>query len=257
MRIDVAGWVGAALLLVAGAARAEPPPLTYSIEEGMDKAHVYLAWPRNCGADGAPLGKVNLALNPEWVARQHDVDYEVVEQGKRYTVPSYCAATTRIHVLLAKDFPTTPRVAKGDDISIGHKPGETFLVVPAIDAIELGKRPAFFESDPRQTTLALRFDAPRIPDDTKALHLELALSDPTTLDTKRALYTQIPGTEPSAAPSASASAAPSASVALTPAPAAEPPAKDGRSRWVYAAAIFGLFAGGFIAYRQKKQKSPP
>jgi hypothetical protein len=241
MRVGVLVRVAAAtaaVLAVAPVARADAgaTETTYTIEN-LDAYpdQVFVAWPRTCGSTGDPLGAVSLQLNPDWVSRLHEMDYEVVEKGKRHQVSSYCLATMRIHALPAAAFPRATRVATADDASLGKKPGETITILPALDAIDLQQRIPFFASDARQASLPFRFDGPA------GAHHDLVIvgSDGgLTLAPAKAL--------PSAADGGA-----DAGLAVTAAPT--PPTQDIGTRWVYAAAIAGLLAGGVIAYYRKKR----
>ena len=86
---------------------------------------VFVAWPRTCGSTGDPLGAVSLQLNPDWVSRLHEVDYEVLGPGKHQVSP-YCALTTRVFALSSASFPRASRTATADDTALGTRPGDTY-----------------------------------------------------------------------------------------------------------------------------------
>jgi hypothetical protein len=195
----------------------------------------------------------------------------------------------RIYALPADAFPRASRVATADEVSLGKKPGEAFDILPALDAMELQKRPAFFADDARKIASAFRFDAPlggaSVPvaamAAAKTMHQELVIepafvaSPPTfalvTRHVKLGFEKPTPdvdvelsdaGGGPTVATAGTtgadggADAGVSAAVAGGPAPAAPTPASprgDGGTRWVYAAAIGGLVAGGLIAHFRKKK----
>jgi hypothetical protein len=247
-----------AILLTAEPARADGPVVsTYEIED-LD-AHpdqVIVAWPRSCGSTGEPLGAVSLQLNPDWVARLHEVDYEVVGPG-RHELPGYCAKTMRLHALAAAAFPRASRPATADDASLGKKAGETLAILPALDAIELPKRIAFFASDPRRTSASYAFDE-AAPDAgvVTAVHRVLVLeatAPALAVKAKKVTYTFASGPPVTVGAEPAPSTADAGPAVAT--PAAAPPVKDGGTRWVYAAAIGGLLAGGFIAHRRKKNEA--
>jgi len=271
---------GLAAVLGGSSARADVPLHTYSIENVdafPDK--VFVAWPRTCGSTGDPLGAVSLQLNPDWAARQHEVDYEVIRQGAAHQVMPYCLATMRIFALSAAAFPLGNRLASGDDGSLGKKPGETVDLLPALDALELPKRVAFFADDSRKVASPFRFDAPLAGYDAgpavpRGVHRGLVIegafdaSPPSfTLVTKHVKLTFDKPTPDVDLSPADAFATPlagdggpgqpdrgraDAGMAAAPAPPPEPVRGDGGTRWVYAAAIGGLLAGGLIAHYRKK-----
>jgi len=255
--------------LFAGRARADGPVAhTYAIQNvDAYPGKVFVAWPRTCGAAGGPLGAVSLQLNPDWAARQHEVDYEVIRQGAVHQVMPYCLATMRIYALPAEAFARASRVATADDVSLGKKAGETFDILPALDALDLQKRPSFFADDPRKVASPFRFDAPlpgnapAVPAAARAVHRDLVIepsfvaSPPSfalvTSHVRVSFDKPTPDSDvyPSDAGAATADAG---VVAAAPAPASSPRG-DGGTRWVYAAAIGGLVAGGLIArYRKRK-----
>jgi len=264
-----------AALLWGSSARADAPAVTYTITnlDGFPD-RVFVAWPRTCGSTGDPLGAVSLKLNPDWATRQHEVDYEVLKQGAVHQVATYCLATTRIYALRATEFPRATRVATADDVSLGKKPGETLDILPALDAVELTKRIAFFGDTGRNVVASIRFDrllqlapvgSPPIP--AKVAHFDLRLeadyaATPPTFtafsgDTKITFDPPAGDAGPDAGSTANDAGAVDAgpiAAPSPPAPAPAPaPATDGGTRWVYAAAIGGLIAGGLIAqYRKKK-----
>ena len=218
-----------------------------------------VAWPRTCGSTGEPLGSVSLQLNPDWVGRLHEVDYEVVGKG-RHELSSYCAKTMRLHALPVTAFPKVTRVATADDSSLGKKVGETMEILPALDAIELPKRVAFFASDPRSASAAYAFDE-AAPDagTVKTVHRVLVLDTAApafAIKAKTVTFTFENGpavTLTGESRSPSAGDAGSADAGPTAAPAPPAPSSDGGTRWVYAAAIGGLIAGGLIAHYRKKK----
>ena len=139
----------AAIAIASRGVRADAKAIDYTYEIENLEAHpekVFVAWPRTCGSTGDPLGTVSLQLNPDWVSRLHEVDYEVLGKGKHQVLP-YCAPTTRFFALPSAAFPQASRAATVDDSALGKKPGESYLVLPALDEIELPKRIAFFGSD--------------------------------------------------------------------------------------------------------------
>ncbi|HSO32803.1 MAG TPA: hypothetical protein VLT33_09805 [Labilithrix sp.] len=248
-------------------ARADAPlDSSYEIENvDAHPEQVFVAWPRSCGSTGEPLGAVSLQLNPDWVARLHEVDYEVLGKG-RHQISSYCAKTMRIHALSASAFARASRAATADDASLGKKAGETMEILPALDAIDLPKRVAFFATDPRRASAAYAFDeaAPADAGAVKAVHRVLVAEGVGTpafaLKAKTISYTFEQG--PPLTVSASASTEKPATAdgeradAGVAATVTAAPAKDLGTRWVYAAALGGLIAGGLIAhYRKKKAAS--
>ena len=267
----LAALAGLAAVLGASSARADVPLHTYAIENVdafPDK--VFVAWPRTCGSTGDPLGAVSLQLNP---------DYEVIRQGAAHQVMPYCLATMRIFALSAAAFPRGNRPASGDDGSLGKKAGETVDLLPALDAIELPKRVAFFADDSRKVASPFRFDAPVAGYDAgpavprgvhRAFVIEGAFdaSPPSfTLVTKHVKLTFDKPTPDVDLSPAGASAKlvagdggpgqadrgrADAGMTAAPAPPPEPVRGDGGTRWVYAAAIGGLLAGGLIAHYRKK-----
>lgn len=256
-----------AALLWGGSARADGPALTYTITN-LDAFpdRVFVAWPRTCGSTGDPLGAVSLQLNPDWAARQHEVDYEILKQGAVHQVTSYCLATARIYALRATEFPRSTRVATVDDVSLGKKPGEILDILPALDAIELPKRVAFFGDTGRHGIASMRFDtllqrAPTLPTAAAAAHFDLRLEANYTATPPS--FTAFAGlvklTFDPPAPDAGLAAGPipddagSADAGSMSAPSPPAPTKDGGTRWVYAAAIVGLLAGGLIAHFRKKK----
>ena len=153
------GWLAVAACAVAvgapSAARADvlPPssrPIDYSYElENLEafSDRVFVMWPRSCGSSGQPLGTIDLALNPQWEPRMHDIDYEVVSSAKRLDVPRYCAETMRLYALPAARFATASQVVMEDRWTLGVKKGDTITHVPALDAIDLKARMAFLAED--------------------------------------------------------------------------------------------------------------
>ena len=250
----------AALLWGSGALADGNVASTYEIENIEARPdQVVVAWPRTCGSTGEPLGSVSLQLNPDWVGRLHEVDYEVVGKG-RHEVSSYCAKTMRLHALPIAAFPKVTRLATADDSSLGKKAGEAMDILPALDAIELPKRVAFFTSDPRNGTAAYAFDE-AAPDGgaVKTVHRVLVVDTTApafAIKAKTVTFTLESGppvtlTGDLPPPSAGDAGTPDASLGAAPTPLA--PTTDAGTRWVYAAAIGGLIAGGLIArYRKKK-----
>ena len=243
MRVVLAMAVAVVIGLSSASARADTTYEIENVDAYPDK--VFVAWPRTCGSTGDPLGAVSLQLNPDWVARQHEVDYEVIEKGKRHEVLPYCLATMRIRALPAAGFPRAGRVATADDASLGKKPGETLAILPALDAIELPKRIPFFASDPRSVTSPLRFDEMGRPwRQAKSVHVVLAIDPAFTAQPKRVVYTynqddpetvSYPLAGRGAAADAGADADADAGVVPTAVPT-PPPSRDMGTRWVYAAA---------------------
>lgn len=270
-------------------ARADAKPIDYTYEIENLEAYpdkVFVAWPRTCGSTGDPLGTVSLQLNPDWVTRLHEVDYEVLARGKHHQVLPYCAPTTRLFALPSAAFPQSPRAATADDSALGKKPGESYLVLPALDEIELPKRITFFAGDPRLLSSPFRLDVvAKAPGGSplKAVHDVLAIEGAigaaaTTFAVapKRAIYTYDDGASEAVPYRDARRPSPSRAGALdldagpgTPAAgdasvdadagvsvAPTPPPHDLGTRWVYAAAIGGIVAGGAIAqYRKKRAAS--
>jgi hypothetical protein len=291
MRVaDTAAVCGAVvgLSLFSGVARADGPPTTgkaitstYEIEN-LD-AHAELAfvvWPRSCNSNGSPLGSVDLALNPDWSARLHEVDYEVLEKGKKHELSPYCVTTARLYALPVAAFRRASRDAGADDRQLGQTVGAPHIILPALDAIDLKRRVDFFASDPRALRSTFRFDfGPVIsPSPLEGVHDILALEgfDAASFKVlhKRAVYTYRGGvTEalastdgkrpPPSQGDAGASATASSAAALDAgAPAVVSTAAgdaqarvDRGTRWVYMAAVGGLIAGGVLAYLRKKRES--
>jgi hypothetical protein len=245
--------------------------IAYSYEIENAGAHldkVLVVWPRTCGAAGDPLGTVDLALNPDWASRMHEVDYEVVVKGKHHELLEHCAKSSRLYALEAAAFPLGARQATLDDIPIGQREaGAPFAILPALDAVDLKKRIELFDKDARVLRTSYRFRAEpaktlrdaSVP--VKAVHdvLSVASFDATsfTVVPVRAVYTLENGTsetvpcgEPDAGTGADASAVASAPPA-PPIPLAPPP-RDLGTRWVFLAAVGGLVAGGLLAYRKKR-----
>jgi hypothetical protein len=262
------GWLpfAASALLVAGSTGVARAEVAYSYEiENVDANadKVLVVWPRACGATGEPLGTVDLKLNPDWAARMHDVDYEVVVRGKKHTLLDHCAKSSRLYALPAAEFARGSRVSTGDDMSVGQmEAGAPFAVLPALDAIDLVKRIELFGKDARVLRTTFRFEPAKASRSTtlKAVHevLEVSAFDATSfvVKAKRAMYTHEDGrqetvTDPGAVPAAapSASAVPSAA---TPTAPAEPAKPDLGTRWVALAAVAGLVVGGLLAARKKR-----
>lgn len=157
--------VAALTLLLAPEAAADilpagRKPVQYSYEiEGVGRAPdwVVVAWPRTCGSDGDPLGEVNLDLNPQWVSRMHDVDYEVLAEGRVLDVLKYCGHTMRLYGLPRGAFPPSSRTATRDDWTLGLKEGDATQILPALDAIDLKERIKFFAEDRRLARSDFRF----------------------------------------------------------------------------------------------------
>ena len=250
----------------SGVARAE---VAYSYEVENADAHadkVLVVWPRACGAKGEPLGTIDLALNPDWTSRMHEVDYEVVVGGKKHTLLEHCTKSSRLYALPADVFARGARESTADDKSIGQMDaGAPFAILPALDALDLGKRIDLFGKDARVLRSTFRFEPTRAsrPAALKAVHEVLAVDafDATTfaVKTKRAIYTHEDGrietvADPSNASSASADASASAAPVPSAAPAApgEPAKPDLGTRWVLLAAVAGLVVGGVMAYRKKR-----
>lgn len=263
--------VAASALFLLGSSGVARADVAYSYEIENADAHadkVLVVWPRACGATGEPLGTVDLALNPDWASRMHDVDYEVVARGRKHTLLDHCTKSARLYALPAEAFARGTRVATADDMSIGQmEAGAPFAILPALDAIELPKRIALFGTDARVLRSAFRFEpslASR-PAALKAVHevLEVRAFDATSfaVRTKRAIYTHADGhletvTDPgggAVAVDAGAAAAPVASAPAALPPTSPEPAKhDLGTRWVLLAAVAGLVVGGVMAYRKKR-----
>jgi hypothetical protein len=247
---------------------------------------------------------VDLALNPDWASRLHEVDYELIVQGKRHELSGYCAATARLYALPTAVFPRAVREAGADDRELGQAPGAPHAILPALDAIDHKQRIELFARDARALRSAFQFDALAVRAARASLAAPLgSIHDVLSVEgfdatsfrvvPKRVVYTYADGVSESldwkgelrppptrapallasaslgadaaarpdadastsAASSASAApsatAAPSASAGGSPGPTGGAPADKG-SRWVYAAAVAGLFAGGLIAYLRKK-----
>lgn len=271
--VSVAALAFAGLSLAPRMARAETKPIAYTYEiENLDAYpdKVFVAWPRTCGSTGDPLGAVSLQLNPDWVSRLHEVDYEVVEKGKRHEVSPYCLGTMRIHALPAAAFPRASRVATADDSTLGKKPGETYAILPALDEIDLPKRIPFFASDPRRVSLPFRFDEPMTARPTAGplttVHFDLVLggdlgAEPGAMTLRpthvKYMYDQGPPETVSYPVDAGATADAGAGAGAAASAAPSAPPSDLGTRWVYAAALGGLLAGGVIAhYRKKRAPSP-
>ena len=261
-----AGAASALLLLfMSGVARADAA-YSYEVENADARPDVVLVvWPRACGAKGEPLGTVDLALNPDWTSRMHDVDYEVVVRGKKHTLLDPCTKSSRLYALPAAEFARGTRASTADDTSIGQvEAGAPFAILPALDALELPKRIELFGKDPRVLRTAFRFEPmkPSRPVTLKAVHEVLAVDafDGTSFAVKRSrvVYTYMDGrvetvTDAAGVLDAGAPALSASAVAL-PAVAAEPAAakSDLGTRWVLLAAVAGLIVGGFLAYRQRR-----
>jgi hypothetical protein len=159
--------LAAGALLGSAVARAEAPPptakgaaYTYEIENVDARAdQTLVVWPRRCGSAGTPLGAVDLALNPDWAKRVHEVDYELIVQGKRHELSGYCAATSRLYALPTAAFPRALREAGADDRELGQAPGAPHPVLPALDAIDQKQRIELFAHDARALRSGFQFDA--------------------------------------------------------------------------------------------------
>ena len=247
---------------------AAPPAYAYSYEvENADPTpeHVLVVWPRICSASGEPLGKVDLALNPDWATRMNDVDYEVIVTGKHHELADSCRKTSRLYALAASAFPRGMRSATADDSAIGqHVVGQPFPIVPLLDAVDRKRRIELFEKDPRVSRTAFQLDEPSKPSKPlKAMHEVLALGSftPTTFVVvqKRVDYTYQDGTSETVTPhpdtaEATADAGAKSSSAANPgANTPESPPLDIGTRWVFLAAVGGLVAGGLIAFYRKKR----
>lgn len=268
----VATSVSLAAAAVARPAHAEGVAYSYEVENvDAFPDQVLVVWPRACASSGEPLGTVDLKLNPDWKARMHDVDYEVVGRGGR-EVLDLCVRSSRFYVLPVNAFPRGTRISTGDDMAIGQpEAGATFTILPALDAVDLAKRIELFEKDPRVLRTSFRFDpdaaAKRGPPGTKAVHEVLSLGklDGTsfTVEVKRVIYMSTDGGVSSAkaatadmpdATATDAGAADAGVAAAARTPGGEAPVDRG-TRWVYAAAIGGLFMGGIIAAVRKKKQN--
>lgn len=252
------------LLGSSGVARADVAH-SYEIENADARAdRVLVVWPRACSATGEPLGTVDLKLNPDWSARMHEIDYEVVVRGKKHVLLDHCAKSSRLYALPAAEFARGSRESTVDDTSIGQmEAGAPFAILPALDQVDLAKRIELFGTDARVLRTTFRFEPTKAsrPAALKAVHevLEVDAFDATSfaVKTKRAIYTHADGrvetvTDPGGAPAASAPALPAPSAAPTPAAPASPPKPDLGTRWVVLAAALGLVVGGVVAYRKKR-----
>jgi hypothetical protein len=256
-------------LLVLGSSGLARADVAYSFEIENADAHadkVLVVWPRACGAKGEPLGTIDLALNPDWASRMHEVDYEVVVRGHNHTLAPPCAKSARLYALPADVFARGTRVATADDKSIGQmQAGAPFAILPALDAIDLGKRIELFGKDARVLRTGFRFERPTAsrPAALTAVHevLEVDAFDGASfaVKVKRAVCTLEDGgsetvTEPGSAvvAAADASASPASSAAPAPAPPPDPAKPDLGTRWVLLAAVSGLVVGGVLAYRKKR-----
>jgi hypothetical protein len=214
---------------------------TYEIENaGAHPEWALVIWPRDCTATGEPLGTVDLALNPDWAARAHDVDYEVLTQGRSYELENACAEAARIYALPASAFPLGAREATADDTGVGQpEAGARFPILPALDAIDRKQRIDFFAKDPRVLRSSFRFAS------SKGSHAVLTAS---AFDEKAGTFT--------VAPPVDAGAADAGDVDAGVLPAESPPAEapDLGTRWVFVAAVGGILAGALIAYRRKNAK---
>lgn len=120
---------------------------TYEITGPGDKpAATLVVWPRSCGMGGAPMGTIDLASNPQWKSRWHEIDYEVLVPGKDYEVGKFCAGSSHIYALPAREYKTVPAVADKDDWTLGLTAGQAYLRVPALDKLDLAQRIRFFGS---------------------------------------------------------------------------------------------------------------
>lgn len=262
--------LAASALLVLGSSGIARADAAYSYEIENADAHadkVLVVWPRACGAKSEPLGTIDLALNPDWASRMHEVDYEVVVRGRRHALAEPCAKSSRLYALPADVFARGTRMATADDKPIGQtEAGAPFVILPTLDAIDLGKRIALFETDTRVLRTSFRFDAVKAsrPATVKAIHevLEVDAFDATSfaVKVKHAIYThEDGGTETVTGPAAASSLAADASVpavpassASTPAAPTEPAKTDLGTRWVLLAAVSGLVVGGILAARKKR-----
>jgi hypothetical protein len=258
----------ASALLLLGSSGVAWAGAAYSYEIENADAHtdkVLVVWPRACGAKGEPLGTVDLALNPDWTSRMHDIDYEVVVGAKKHALHESCTTTARLYALPAAEFARGTREATADDRSIGQsEAGAPFAILPALDAIELPKRIQLFEKDARVLRTTFRFEPskPSRPATLKAVHevLEVSAFDATSfaVAVKRAIYTHEDGhleTVTDLGRVADASAPASAASAAAPVVPAEPAKPDLGTRWVLLAAVAGLVLGGVLAYRKKQKPS--
>ena len=263
--------LAAAVWLVLGSSGIARADVAYSYEvENADARadKVLVVWPRACGAKGEPLGEIDLKLNPDWASRMHEVDYELVVRGRSHVLAEPCAKSARLYALPADAFARGTRVATGDDKSIGQlEAGAPFAILPALDAIDLGKRIELFEKDARVLRTSFRFDRAMAsgPSGLRAVHevLEVDSFDATSFaaKTKSVIYTYEDGgvetvTGPRmatlAAADASAPAAPASSAAPVSSAPVEPAKPDLGTRWALLAAVAGLVVGGVLAYRKKR-----
>ncbi|MDB4936111.1 MAG: hypothetical protein JWP87_3083 [Labilithrix sp.] len=235
---------------------------SYEIENaGAHADKVLVVWPRTCGAAGDPLGTVDLALNPEWTSRMHEVDYEVVVKGKRHELLEPCAKTTRLYALPAGAFPLGARTSTADDVSLGQpEAGAPFAIVPALDAVDLKKRIDFFEKDPRVLRTPYRFPTSAAAK-VKAVHDVLSVDafDATSFAVVpvRAIYTYDDGKTETVPYAGADASAPTPPAAAPSAPEPAPPPKDLGTRWVVLAAAGGLVVGGLLAAYRKKREARP
>lgn len=263
--------LAASALLVlgpSGIARADVA-YSYEIENADARADkVLVVWPRACGAKGEPLGTIDLALNPDWASRMHEVDYEVVVRGQRHVLAPPCSKSARLYALPADAFARGTRDATADDKSIGQlEAGTPFAIVPALDAIALTKRIDLFGKDARVLRTSFRFDRAMAsgPAGLRAVHevLKVASFDATSfaVKTKSVVYTHEDGgvetvtdpvSESVVARDASAPAVPASSAAPVSSAPVEPAKPDLGTRWALLAAVAGLVVGGILAYRKKR-----
>ena len=191
--------LAASALLVLGSSGVARADVAYSYEVENADAHadkVLVVWPRACGAKGEPLGTIDLALNPDWASRMHEVDYEVVVHGRSHVLAPPCAKSARLYALSADAFARATRVATADDKSIGQvEAGASFAILPALDAVGLDKRIGLFDKDARVLRTAFRFEPAKAswPAALKAVHEVLLVDafDATSfaVTTKRVIYT--------------------------------------------------------------------
>ncbi len=194
--LGVALWTGSAAADIAPD-NAKNVSVSYSFTNlGEHLDFTLIHWPRKCGSDGAPMGEVDLDLNPQFAAHLNDIDYEVVAPDRKHELGKFCSGSARLFALPAKDYPVAMSVAGEDDWTLGLSKGDRYGHVKSIDALTLPERINFFSKDPEVRRSKYRFSTigyVRAPHPLKHAEDQLAIEKITETELvvvpKRVVYT--------------------------------------------------------------------